>query len=117
MTEYANHPEAWTVIKISNSEKVIYKVFASWRGGYISSDYWQLNSGIVKAEYIGDSWVFHGNSGSVYVCKNVETKHSPWSDSVLYELTKKLKNLGHEVEILSYTTDFSSINFGVKNEH
>lgn len=47
-------PENWVVLKIpapaNYKDEIIYKVFATWSGGYLGSDRWKLNSGIVKVE-------------------------------------------------------------------
>ena len=51
MTEYV--PDRWCVIRIPNNRETVYKVFASWSGGYIGGDSWKLNSGIVRADLIG----------------------------------------------------------------
>lgn len=72
MSEY--NPESWVIIKIINDKtdqddlKVLYKVFGSWRGGYIDGDNWRLNSGITKVEEQENCYIFYGASGSAYRC-------------------------------------------------
>lgn len=66
MSEYK--PDRWIVLKITNGEKVIYKVMGGWYGGYLGSDSWRINSGITKVELDGDTYKFYGHSGSVYLC-------------------------------------------------
>lgn len=61
-------PDKWVVLQITDNDKTIHKVLAGWRGGYLGSDSWQLNSGITKIEMDGDYYLFHGYSGSVYKC-------------------------------------------------
>jgi hypothetical protein len=65
-------PDKWVVIKIEHEGTTIYKVFASWYGGYLGSDSWQLNSGIKDIEIpLEDTYVdFIGNSGSRYRCQD-----------------------------------------------
>jgi hypothetical protein len=66
MSEYK--PDRWIVLKIADGDKVGYKVMGGWYGGYLGSNSWRINSGISKVELDGDTYKFHGNSGSVYVC-------------------------------------------------
>ena len=62
-------PDKWVILKI-NSEinNEIYKVFASWGGGYLDGDYWRINSGIVEVEEDENYYYFYGYSGSIYKC-------------------------------------------------
>lgn len=60
-------PEQWVLIKVPGT-KPFYKVFGSWRGGYLNGDSWRLNSGVVRCEESGDSFTFYGESGSEYHC-------------------------------------------------
>lgn len=63
------NPDKWTIIKVDNGkDDVFYKVFATWSGGYLSGDSWQMNSGIVSTKKDGEYYEFTGSSGSVYRC-------------------------------------------------
>ena len=57
-------PDRWVIVEQGD----IYKVFASFSGGYLDGDSWSLNSGIKDVEIDGDYFLFHGESGSVYRC-------------------------------------------------
>lgn len=62
-------PDRWEVLEFQRGgDEPVYKVFAGWYGGYCGTDSWQLNSGIVKVVDLGDTYEFHGTSGSVYTC-------------------------------------------------
>ena len=61
-------PERWVIVEIAGSEETYYKVFGSWAGGYLGSDRWKLNSGIVRIEEDDDNYYFYGFSGSCYQC-------------------------------------------------
>jgi hypothetical protein len=61
-------PDKWLVIKIGVSEP-IYKVFASWYGGYLDGDSWKINSGISEVLTEGNYINFYGHSGSCYKCQ------------------------------------------------
>jgi hypothetical protein len=80
-------PEQWSVIEFSDGMR---KVFGGWRGGYITGDNWQLNSGIVNTEETPEYYDFHGASGSVYRCsKNAQGINSPWLASVLGNIMER----------------------------
>jgi hypothetical protein len=84
MTTY-HVPEEWILIKILGGSPH-YRVFASWRGGYITGDRWQMNSGIKSVTFEDDCYLFYGASGSVYRCnKNAYGIRSPYNASILGE--------------------------------
>jgi len=60
-------PDQWMILKIKG-DTPHYKIFASWRGGYLGSDSWRMNSGITDVEEDDDFYMFKGKSGSVYRC-------------------------------------------------
>lgn len=65
-------PHGWALLKVCFSETTGHpdqlRVLAGWRGGYLGSDNWKINSGITKIIDQGDSYVFEGASGSRYIC-------------------------------------------------
>jgi hypothetical protein len=64
-----NYPDNWVVLQIAtDGDAHLYKLLGGWSGSYLSSNSWQLNSGIVKVEESDLYWTFHGVSGSQYVC-------------------------------------------------
>jgi|TARA_B110000858_G_scaffold191202_1_gene240203 hypothetical protein len=69
MSEY--YPNTWVVIKVhvDKSNDPFYKVLAGWSGGYSARHSWRMNSGISSVTKVKDKWHFHGESGSVYICK------------------------------------------------
>ena len=98
MSEY--NPESWVIIKIINDKtdaedlKVLYKVFGSWRGGYVNGDNWRLNSGITKKEEQENCYIFYGASGSAYYCyKTGEGRPmGSYNTSVLGQLMNQLNS-------------------------
>lgn len=81
MNEYK--PDRWIILKITNGEKVIYKVMGGWYGGYLGADSWRINSGISKVELDGDTYNFHGHSGSIYLCHKNSYGTTIFMNSVL----------------------------------
>lgn len=66
MSEYT--PDCWVVLEMNSEYGKIQKVFSGNYGGYLGSDTWKLNSGIVKVNKFDDRYEFVGETGSVYVC-------------------------------------------------
>lgn len=86
-------PDRWVLLKIGG-EDPHYKIFASWRGGYLSGDSWRMNSGIVGVTKEGDFYLFRGASGSVYRChKDGYGIASSYSASVADGYCKRSKGI------------------------
>ena len=101
-----NQPEQWVVVKLNKADEIIYKVFGTWRGGYVSSDSWRLNSGIVHVKETGDYYDFIGHSGSIYHChKKLEGRDrmGPYLNSVLDDILEQSQ--GEIVEALDFITN------------
>lgn len=60
-------PDGWTLVKITGTDPH-YRVFGSWRGGYLNGDSWRMNSGITSVTEEDNYYVFKGSSGSEYYC-------------------------------------------------
>ena len=94
MSDYI--PEAWVIIKIVNeqSDKPLYKVFGSWRGGFATGDSWRLNSGISSVNEQEHGYVFNGFSGSSYFCykKSEGSPMGSYNSGILAHLLKQLNN-------------------------
>lgn len=65
-------PDKYTILEMKYPDEVVYKVYGTWAGGYLGSDYWRLNSGVERAIINGEEVCFVGYSGSEYICN----KHS-----------------------------------------
>ena len=62
-------PDNWVVIKYKyKDEPAHYRILAGTSGGYLDSDTWRINSGIVRVEETEHSFLFYGASGSCYEC-------------------------------------------------
>ena len=85
-----NYPDGWAILKITNEEKVFYRLFGSWGGGYCYGDSWKLNSGITKFVEYNDQIKFHGHSGSLYVVNLLEEgRIGSYSSGVLSDFTNQ----------------------------
>jgi hypothetical protein len=109
MSDY--RPDRWTVLRIHATGQIIYKVFASWSGGYTGSDSWKLNSGITRATLVGDSWEFDGSSGSVYSCHKDSYGTNGYGGHVLNGLLERAEQQGIEIDVLSEGTNWATLNY------
>jgi hypothetical protein len=109
MSDY--RPDRWTVLRIHATGQIIYKVFASWSGGYTGSDSWKLNSGITRATLVGDSWEFDGSSGSVYSCHKDSYGTNGYGGHVLHGLLEQAEKQGMQIDVLSESTNWVALNY------
>jgi hypothetical protein len=107
MSDYT--PDRWVVIKIGDEN--LYKVFASWYGGYGGSDSWKLNSGITSVAFENDVYYFNGSSGSVYECHKSCYGTNMYGMSVLSNMIDKAAKTGITIEILPEHTNWLEINY------
>jgi hypothetical protein len=109
MSEYT--PDRWLVLRIHTTKEVLYRVFATWYGGYGGSDSWKLNSGIVSAQLVDSRWEFSGLSGSVYSCHRDSYGNSGYGGSVLSNMISQAQEQGIQVEVMDRDTDWSQLEY------
>lgn len=104
MSKY--EPHAWMVLKFNlpSYDKPLYKVFATWSGGYLDGDEWRLNSSITRVVEEGDYFLFYGYSGSVYKCHKKDYGVRGYGAAVL----NKLEGAKGAI-VLPETTDWLSL--------
>lgn len=104
------NPDYWQVIRIDSPEEGrIYKVFATWVGGYTQGDSWKLNSGITEVRFNKPPYIeFVGWSGSIYNVVNYEQcyRTTAWTGSLLADMIKKAPC---EIQILPFDTDWKQL--------
>lgn len=62
-------PQGWVILKFSTPADTFYKIFSSWRGGYLDGDSWRLSSGSSYPPTLSECrnyWVWEQESGSCY---------------------------------------------------
>lgn len=65
-----HEPDKWLIFRHTDTDgKIYHRVFGSWAGGYLDSDSWRLNSGIVSVLHEDNHYIFVGYSGSRYRCR------------------------------------------------
>lgn len=107
-------PDGWTVIKIDapsdNGRQIYYKLFTSWKGGYLDGDSYRLNSGITKVEEDENYFYFFGGSGSCYKCqKKGYSNHSSYAQGILRTMIDKGAEHGVDIEVLPEDTDWLNL--------
>ena len=105
MSDYT--PDKWLIVKLTNKEqKVHYRVFASWYGGYLGSDSWKLNSGITEVT-LDENGCYHfvGSSRSVYHCHRNGHGISSYGHSVLCEMIHSSVAHGVTIETIPEETN------------
>lgn len=111
MSEY--NPDKWVMLKIESNGQTTYKILASWYGGFAKGDSWKLNSGVTKIEEDGQCYLFHGSSGSVYVCHKSTYGMSMYTMGILASFQKDVDETeGVSLELMSEGTNFMEINYG-----
>lgn len=112
MSEY--NPDCWVMLKFTHGETPVYKVLASWYGGYARGDTWQLNSGVVRVEEDGQCYVFHGASGSVYRCHKSTYGMSMFTRGILANFQADIEEANAvTLDLLPEETNFMEIDYGV----
>ena len=87
MSEYT--PDKWAIVEIRSPSESIYKVMASWYGGYLGSDSWKISSGIVSVTNTEDGYEFLNHSGSIYKCHKSAYGMSGYTASIYLNLEKQ----------------------------
>jgi hypothetical protein len=116
------YPDYWQVISIQKEDcKPIYKVFATFVGGYTQGDEWRLNSGIVSVERVktknSDRLHFAGSSGSQYACTLDEGcyRTSAYSGGILLNMIKNATEAGVDIRVLPFETNFEELDYESSN--
>lgn len=111
MTEYL--PDRWAMLKITKGTECIYKVLASWYGGFLGGDSWKLNSGVTAVTVDENHYLFTGSSGSVYRCHQNNYGMSGYTTGILNSWIRKLSdnNSDTQIELLNPDVDFINIEY------
>lgn len=109
MSDY--QPDRWVVVRIVTAKERLYKVFATWSGGWVGSDSWKMNSGITRATLVNDRWEFDGYSGSVYSCHKDGYGTNGYGGSVLQNFIDQLPDQGGQMEIMTEDTDWAGLDY------
>lgn len=111
MSEY--NPDKWVIVELKTPKETLYKVLASWYGGYTGSDSWKLSSGIQSVSEIKNGYAFHNYSGSVYNCHKEAYGMSMYTTGIYSKFEKQNDD---EIQIrLVDEDDVQKLNFTSTN--
>jgi hypothetical protein len=103
-------PDKWVIVKIPYEGDYIYKVFATWAGGYTDGDRWKMNSGINKVEQDEEYFYFFGYSGSCYKChKKGYGFMTSYGSGILDGMIKRASEAGVDIEIMPETKNWMGL--------
>lgn len=103
-------PDKWVVLKIGK-DNPIYKVFATWYGGYRDGDSWRMNSGIVRIEEDENFYKFYGHSGSCYKCNKKTYGTNMYTQGILNGFLEKVNKTEEVLTVLPDDTNFMDIKY------
>jgi len=110
MREY--NPDKWVMLKFDYKGEVIYKILATFYGGYTTGDSWKLNSGITKIEEDGQTYLFTGSTGSVYRCHKNSYGMGGYTSGVYASFQKEIDSIeGTTMDLMSPETNFMEIDY------
>ena len=105
-------PDKFVVLKLQTKERLFYKVFGTWYGGYSYGDSWRLNSGITGLTQKGPMLEFMGSSGSVYEVHKDTYGTSAYTEGVLQDLLTKINESGKgTATVLEASTDWKELDY------
>ena len=105
MKDKTYYPNSWIVFRVK--ETGLYKLLAGSlvSDGYINDKNWRVNSGIIQVEDAGENWLFHGTSGSVYVCAKT-------AYSMRMSMSRVFYVIKDSVDLLDKDTDWLGLKYG-----
>lgn len=110
MSDYA--PDKWVMVKITYGDKPIYKILASWYGGFARGDSWKLNSGVTSIEQDESHYHFSGSSGSVYHCHKQTYGMSAYTMGVFASFLEQCEGSNEvSIELMPEETNFMELDY------
>jgi hypothetical protein len=112
MSEY--NPDKWVMLKFTHNGKEIYKILATFYGGYTTGDSWKLNSGVTKIEEDGQMYRFHGSSGSVYQVHKATYGMGSYTMGVFRSFERQVEDANDPsitMELMPAETNFMEIHY------
>lgn len=110
MREY--NPDRWVMLKFNYRGQDVYKILASFYGGYARGDSWKMNSGVTKIEEDGQCYLFHGSSGSVYRCHKNAYGMNGYTSGVFASFQKEVDGAEDvTMDLMPEQTNFMEIHY------
>jgi hypothetical protein len=97
--------------KYGNGE-TIYKILATFYGGFARGDSWKLNSGVTSIQQEDDYYLFHGSSGSIYYCHKELYGMGSYTSSIYADFqTQVSQTKDTTMELMPPETNFMEIQY------
>lgn len=94
-------PDRWVIVKLTGPDSSsIEKLFFGGYGGYGGSDWWKINSGIIKLDEFPEYYDVYGASGSLYRCYKQRYGMSGYMSAVYHNFCKNLPKEGASIQVL-----------------
>lgn len=95
-------PDRFVIVRITEKDSTpVYKVYASWKGGYLGGDSWRLSSEIKSVtQDIGGTQI-HTISPSVYHVHSHSYGMTMFGSSVYSDFVERLKEIEVTMEALT----------------
>lgn len=98
MSEYS--PDCWVVVEIAHKETKVFRILASWFGGFAGANSWKLGSTIEHVIKHKEFFEFKNSSGSTYYCQPSVYKMSMLSASIYNGFCADVAAAGGTIRIL-----------------
>jgi hypothetical protein len=98
VSEYT--PDGWVVVEIKDANKTVFRILASWYGGFAGVDSWKLGSSIEHVVKHEDFFEFKNSSGSTYFCQNASYRMSMLARSIYNTLCADAAKFNGSIRIL-----------------
>jgi len=98
MSEYS--PDCWVVVEITDKETKVFRILASWYGGFAGPNSWKLGSTIERVIKHEHFFEFENSSGSTYYCQPGVYKMSMLSASIYDGFCADVAKFGGTIRIL-----------------
>lgn len=98
MRNISEIPDKWIIIQLPDN---VYKVFATWVGGYLSGDSWKLNSGITNIEEDENYYYIYGYSGSCYKCNKSYYGSTNYGYNIISSMKDKSQEKNINIKVLN----------------
>lgn len=108
------YPDKWVILKItSQANGTIYKILASWYGGFGGSDSWKISSGNTSGVRVLENGIleFPQYSGSTYVVHRDCYGMSSYTSGIFEQFKLAVSNLNDSstIELLDKDFDLASV--------
>lgn len=93
-------PDFWVLLKIIHEGITFFKLFSSWKGGYLDGDSWRISSAIVEINKLEGEYKVITTSGSIYTLFDSSSGTTSYTQSILNNIINDAKALNYDIEVI-----------------